>query len=124
MPCRVIATAAVGLLLIGCKPDPCPVSEDMVEADRAKVVVIDVTGVLAIDSQVSHHLIQMIRAIGLMGAEAILTGIRPEIARALTNLNIDLGDVITRSSLSEGLKEAFRRLNIEAVNKPRPVPAS
>jgi len=95
-----------------------------IEADRAKVVVIDVTGVLAIDSQVSHHLIQMIRAIGLMGAEAILTGIRPEIARALTNLNIDLGDVITRSSLSEGLKEAFRRLNIEAVNKPRPVPAS
>ena len=95
-----------------------------IEADRAKVVVIDVTGVLAIDSQVSHHLIQMIRAIGLMGAEAILTGIRPEIARALTNLNIDLGDVITRSSLSEGLKEAFLRLNIEAVSQPRGVPAS
>jgi rsbT co-antagonist protein RsbR len=83
-----------------------------IEADRAKVVVMDVTGVTAIDSQISHHLIQMMRAIGLMGADAILTGIRPEIARAMTNLQIDLGGMITRSTLSEGLKEAFRRLGI------------
>ncbi|MHB8742874.1 MAG: STAS domain-containing protein [Sulfuricaulis sp.] len=84
-----------------------------IESDRARVVVIDVTGVMAIDSQVSHHLIQMIRATGLMGATAILTGIRPEIARALTSLNIDLSAVTTRSKLSEGLKEAFRQLHIE-----------
>ncbi|WP_372522715.1 STAS domain-containing protein [Sulfuricaulis sp.] len=84
-----------------------------IESDRARVVLIDVTGVMAIDSQVSHHLIQMIRATGLMGATAILTGIRPEIARALTSLNIDLSSVTTRSKLSEGLKEAFRQLHIE-----------
>jgi rsbT co-antagonist protein RsbR len=88
-----------------------------IESDRARVVVIDVTGVMAIDSQVSHHLIQMIRATGLMGATAILTGIRPEIARALTSLNIDLSAVTTRSKLSEGLKEAFRQLQIE-VSRP------
>lgn len=88
-----------------------------IESDRARVVVIDVTGVMAIDSQVSHHLIQMIRATGLMGATAILTGIRPEIARALTSLNIDLSSVTTRSKLSEGLKEAFRQLSIE-VSRP------
>jgi rsbT co-antagonist protein RsbR len=88
-----------------------------IESDRARVVVIDVTGVMAIDSQVSHHLIQMIRATGLMGATAILTGIRPEIARALTSLNIDLSAVTTRSKLSEGLKEAFRQLHIE-VSRP------
>ncbi len=88
-----------------------------IESDRARVVVIDVTGVMAIDSQVSHHLIQMIRATGLMGATAILTGIRPEIARALTSLNIDLSAVTTRSKLSEGLKEAFRQLSIE-VSRP------
>lgn len=80
--------------------------------DRAKAVVMDVTGVRSIDSQVSHHLIQMMRAIQLMGADPILTGIRPEIARALTSLNIDLGSVTTRATLSDGLKEAFRRLNI------------
>ncbi len=86
-----------------------------IESDRARVVVIDVTGVLAIDTQVSHHLVQMIHAITLMGAAAVLTGIRPEIARALASLNINLGDVTTRATLSEGLKEAFRRLNIEVV---------
>ncbi|MHB1514518.1 MAG: STAS domain-containing protein [Acidiferrobacteraceae bacterium] len=83
-----------------------------IEADRARAVVMDVTGVMTVDSQVSHHLIQMTRAIRLMGAQAILTGIRPDIARALTSLNIDLGDVTTRATLSDGLKEAFRLLNI------------
>jgi len=83
-----------------------------IEKDRAKVVVLDVTGVMAIDSQVSHHLIQMIRSVGLMGARAILTGIRPEIARAITSLNIDLSMVTTRATLSEGLKEAFALLDI------------
>ncbi len=83
-----------------------------IEDERSRMVVIDVTGVITIDSQVAHHLIQMMRAIKLMGATPIITGIRPEIARALTNLNIDLGDVVTRATLSDGLKEAFRHLNI------------
>lgn len=85
---------------------------ERIEKERAKVVVIDVTGVQAIDSQVSHHMIQMIRAVGLMGAKAILTGIRPEIARAITSLNIDLSLVSTRATLSDGLKEAFTLLGI------------
>jgi rsbT co-antagonist protein RsbR len=80
---------------------------------RAKAVVMDLTGVKNIDTQVSHHLIQMVRAVQLMGSDAILTGIRPEIARALTSLNIDLGSVTTRASLSDGLKEAFRRMGIQ-----------
>lgn len=87
-----------------------------IEAERAKVVVLDVTGVQAIDSQVSHHLIQMIRAIGLMGAQAVLTGIRPEIARAITSLNIDLTAVTTRATLAEGLKEAFKMLDITVLS--------
>ena len=85
--------------------------------DRAMAVVMDLTGVHSVDSQVSHHLIQMVRAIQLMGAAAILTGIRPEIARAMTSLNIDLGNIITRASLSDGLKEAFRMLGIQVSTK-------
>jgi len=88
-----------------------------IESERSRMVVIDVTGVVTIDSQVAHHLIQMMRAVKLMGATPIITGIRPEIARALTNLNIDLGDVVTRATLSEGLKEAFRFLNITVCTK-------
>lgn len=88
-----------------------------IATDHAKVVVMDLTGVKNIDSQVSHHLIQMVRAIQLMGSEAIITGIRPEIARALISLNIDMSDVTTRASLSDGLKEAFRRMGIHVGQK-------
>ncbi len=88
---------------------------DHISREHTKVVVMDLTGVSSIDSQVSHHLIHMVRAIKLMGSEAILTGIRPEIARALTMLNIDLGDIQTRGSLADGLKEAFRQLGITVV---------
>lgn len=80
--------------------------------DHAKAVVMDLTGVKSIDSQVSHHLIQMVRAVQLMGATPIVTGIHPEIARALVSLNIDLVNVTTRASMADGLKEAFRRMNI------------
>lgn len=88
-----------------------------IASERASAVVMDVTGVHTVDSQVSHHMIQMVRAIQLMGATAILTGIRPEIARAMTSLNIDLGNVTTRASLSDGLKEAFRRMGIQVSSK-------
>ncbi len=83
--------------------------------DHARVVVMDLTGVSSIDSQVSHHLIQMVRSVQLMGAEAILTGIRPEIARALTQLEIDLGNVTTRGNLADGLQHAFHLLGVKVV---------
>lgn len=85
--------------------------------DRARAVVMDLTGVKNIDSQVSHHLIQMVRAVQLMGSDAIITGIHPEIARALVSLNIDLTGVTTRASLSDGLKEAFSRMGIQVSHK-------
>lgn len=85
--------------------------------DHAKAVVMDLTGVKNIDSQVSHHLIQMVRAVQLMGSDAIITGIRPEIARALISLNINMSDITTRASMSDGLKEAFRRMNIHVTKK-------
>ena len=85
--------------------------------DHASAVVMDLTGVKNIDSQVSHHLIQMVRAVQLMGSEAIITGIRPEIARALISLNINMSDITTRASLSDGLKEAFRGMGIHVSQK-------
>lgn len=85
--------------------------------DHVHSVVMDLTGVKNIDSQVSHHLIQIVRAVQLMGSEAIITGIQPEIARALVSLGIDLSDVTTRSTLSDGLKEAFQRMGIYVNSK-------
>jgi rsbT co-antagonist protein RsbR len=77
-----------------------------VAKDHARAVVMDLTGVKNIDSQVSHHLVQMVHAVQLMGSDAIITGIRPEIARALVSLNIDLTNITTRASMADGLKEA------------------
>lgn len=85
--------------------------------DHAKAVVMDLTGVKNIDSQVSHHLIQMVRAVQLMGSQAIITGIRPETARALISLNINMSDITTRASLSDGLKEAFRSMGIHVTQQ-------
>lgn len=81
--------------------------------DHSKAVVMDLTGVKNIDSQVSHHLIQMVRAVQLMGSHAIVTGIHPEIARALVSLNIDFNNITTRASMADGLKEAFNRMGIK-----------
>lgn len=92
---------------------------NQIEQHRSRVVVLDITGVVTIDSQVSHHLIKMVHATGLMGAQAILTGIRPEIARALADLNIDFSGVVTRATLADGLKEAFKLLHIEVVSSSR-----
>jgi rsbT co-antagonist protein RsbR len=83
-----------------------------ISKDHARAVVMDLTGVKSIDSQVSHHLIQMVRAVQLMGSDAIITGIHPEIARALVSLNIDFTNITTRASMSDGLKEAFSRMGI------------
>ncbi|MDZ4201992.1 MAG: STAS domain-containing protein [Gallionella sp.] len=83
-----------------------------ISKDHARTVVMDLTGVKSIDSQVSHHLIQMVRAVQLMGSDAIITGIHPEIARALVSLNIDFTNITTRASMSDGLKEAFVRMGI------------
>lgn len=88
-----------------------------ISKDRSRAVVMDLTGVKSIDSQVSHHLIQMVRAVQLMGSDAIVTGIHPEIARALVSLNIDMTNVTTRASMADGLKEAFRRMGITVCNQ-------
>lgn len=83
-----------------------------VAKDHARFVVMDLTGVKSVDSQVSHHIIQVVQAVKLMGAEAIITGIHPDIARSLVNLNIDFSHIKTRASISDGLKEVFRVMSV------------
>lgn len=74
--------------------------------NRARVVVLDVTGVGAVDSRVANHLIQTVAAVRLMGAEAIVTGLSPEVAQTLVSLGIDLGNVHTMADLQGGLEAA------------------
>jgi rsbT co-antagonist protein RsbR len=75
---------------------------------RAKFVIVDVTGVPIVDTQVANHLIQVVRAAGLLGASCMLTGIRPAVARTLVDLGVDLSAMNTRRSFRVGLRECVR----------------
>jgi rsbT co-antagonist protein RsbR len=81
------------------------------------VAVLDITGVPTIDTQTAQHLIETIAAVRLLGAEVILTGVRPTIAQTLVHLGIDLANVTTRSSLAAGLRMALDSLNITVGTK-------
>jgi rsbT co-antagonist protein RsbR len=81
-----------------------------IRANRAKVVVIDITGVPSIDSSVANHLVQTVEAARLLGATAIVTGLSPEIAQTLVTLGIDLTKMNTVGDLRGGIEEANRAL--------------
>ena len=90
---------------------------DGIVESRSTVALVDITGVPAVDTQTARHLIESIRAVRLLGADVILTGIRPAIAQTLVHLGIDLTGVTTRSSLSAGLRTAMDKLNLHVVTK-------
>jgi rsbT co-antagonist protein RsbR len=79
-----------------------------IQEKRAKVVVIDITGVATIDRTVANHLVQTVEASRLMGASTILTGLSSEIAQTLVDLGVDLGMMKTVGDLQGGLVEAER----------------
>lgn len=74
---------------------------------RANTAIIDITGVSVIDTQVADALIRAAQAVKLLGAQVILTGIRPEVAQTLVMLGVDLSGIITRSTLQSGIAEAL-----------------
>jgi anti-anti-sigma regulatory factor len=79
------------------------------------VALLDITGVPTVDTQTAQHLIETISAVRLLGSEVILTGVRPTIAQTLVHLGIDLSTVLTRSSLTAGLRVAMELLNLTVV---------
>lgn len=82
---------------------------------RAKVVVMDVTGVATIDSKVANHLIQTVTAANLMGAQVIVTGLSSDVAQALVGLGLDLSKLHTVGDLQGGMEEAERMLGWRVV---------
>ena len=79
--------------------------------NRAKVVVIDITGVPAIDMTVANHMVQAVRASGLMGARVIITGLSADIAQTLVGLGVDLSMMQSVGDLQGGIEEAERQLS-------------
>jgi rsbT co-antagonist protein RsbR len=79
--------------------------------NRAKVVVIDITGVPSIDMTVANHMVQAVRASGLMGARVIITGLSADIAQTLVGLGVDLSMMQSVGDLQGGIEEAERQLS-------------
>ncbi|MFJ4205451.1 STAS domain-containing protein [Streptomyces sviceus] len=97
------------------------VMESLLEAivdQRAAYAILDITGVPTVDSLVAQHLMKTVAAARLMGAECIVSGIRPAIAQTIVHLGIDLGSIITRAGLADALAYALTQQGI--VVSPRP----
>jgi rsbT co-antagonist protein RsbR len=89
-----------------------------IRATRGKVVVIDLTGVAAMDSSIANHLVQTVEASRLLGATVIVTGLSPAIAQTLVNIGVDLGKMNTVGDLQGGIEEAERLLGYRVEQIP------
>ena len=90
---------------------------DRIVETNSPVALVDIMGVPTIDTQTAQHLIETITAVRLLGAQVVLTGVRPAIAQTLVHLGIDLSGITTRSSLAAGLMVALDLLKLQVVNK-------
>jgi rsbT co-antagonist protein RsbR len=75
----------------------------------SEIAIVDITGVPTVDTLVAQHLIKTVTAARLMGAECIISGIRPQIAQTIVHLGVDLGSVSTKSSLADAFSLALRQ---------------
>jgi rsbT co-antagonist protein RsbR len=83
---------------------------------ESDIAIIDITGVPTVDTMVAQHLLKTITAAKLMGAKCIISGIRPQIAATIVHLGVELGDVVTKSSLADAFKLALKELEVRLVS--------
>lgn len=81
----------------------------------AGIAILDITGVPTVDTLVAQHLMKTVAATRLMGAECIISGIRPQIAQTIVHLGVDLGDVTTKATLADAFALALRRVGMSVV---------
>ncbi len=86
---------------------------------NSKIAIIDITGVPTVDTLVAQHLLKTITAARLMGAECIISGIRPQIAQTIVHLGINLNDIVTKSKLSDAFALALQKTGKKVVKAER-----
>jgi rsbT co-antagonist protein RsbR len=96
--------------------------ERIVETDST-IAIIDITGVPTVDTLVAQHLLKTVGAARLMGADCIISGIRPQIAQTIVHLGLDLSEVITKSSLADAVVVALERTGFEITRRRAPKPS-
>ena len=85
----------------------------------ASIAIIDITGVPTVDTLVAQHLLKTVAAARLMGADCIISGIRPQIAQTIVHLGVNLADVITKATMADAFAIALQRVGI-TLHKTRP----
>ena len=88
-------------------------------ATGSTIAIVDITGVPAVDTLVAQHLLKTVSAAKLMGAQCVVSGIRPQIAQTMVHLGVPFGDVVTKANLADSLAHAFRHIGC-TVNKQAP----
>lgn len=83
----------------------------------SEIAIIDITGVPTVDTLVAQHLLKTVTAIRLMGADCIISGVRPQIAQTIVHLGVDLQGVTTKATLADALSLALKRLNFTVMRK-------
>jgi rsbT co-antagonist protein RsbR len=86
---------------------------------NATIAIIDITGVPTVDTLVAQHLLKTVAAARLMGADCIISGIRPQIALTIVHLGVDLADVITKATLADAFVVALQRTGIDLAQPQR-----
>ncbi|HEV8479584.1 MAG TPA: STAS domain-containing protein [Candidatus Eisenbacteria bacterium] len=86
----------------------------------ASIAIIDITGVPTVDTLVAQHLLKTVAAARLMGADCIISGIRPQIAQTIVHLGVDLADVITKATLADAFAIALRRAKLAVAPQVAP----
>ena len=107
---RIVALPLIGTLDSGRTQTVMETLLQRIVETSAEIAIIDITGVPTVDTLTAQHLIKTVTATRLMGAECVISGIRPQIAQTIVHLGVDLADVVTKSSLAGAFSWALKRL--------------
>jgi rsbT co-antagonist protein RsbR len=93
---------------------------ESIVSNEAEIAIIDITGVPTVDTLVAQHLLKTVAAARLMGADCIISGIRPQIAQTIIHLGVDLANVTTKATLADAFSVALRRSGMSVVRGKKP----
>ncbi len=88
-----------------------------IEETDAKTIILDIKGVVTLDTAVAGHILKIAKACRLMGADCIISGISPHIAQTMVNIGVELKDITAKSTLKDALEQAFNAVGFEVKEK-------
>ena len=91
---------------------------DKIVETQSEMVIIDITGVASMDTEVANHLVKTVKAASLLGCTCIITGIRPEVAQTMIHLGINFHEFVTKRDMQEGLKYCLETVSYTHLTLP------